>query len=211
VEIQKTLRDQLSLKDSLDLKRLRWIGGADVSYVPGEDAHYGAVVVLSFPELELVEEKWVKGKVSFPYIPGLLSFRETPILLRAFSLIKRRPQVMIFDGHGIAHPRGFGFASHGGLLLGLPSVGCAKTRLVGEYGEPEKERGSWAWLEYKGKRVGTVVRTRAGVKPVFVSPGNRVSFRTATRLVLAACRGYRLPEPIRFAHQLVNRVRREDG
>lgn len=207
MEIQEMLRPRISLRDSANLKRLRWIGGADVSYVRGEDTIYGAVVVLSFPDLRIEEQKWVKGRVSFPYIPGLLSFREAPILLKAFSLLDQTPDVVIFDGQGTAHPRGLGLASHMGLLLGLPSVGCAKTRFVGDYREVGREKGSFNWLEFGGKRVGTVVRTRANVKPVFVSPGHRVSLRTARRLVLATCRGYRLPEPIRLAHQLVNRVR----
>lgn len=210
MDIQKLFCAHISLKDSLNLRRLRWVGGADASYVQGDQTIYGAVVVLSFPDLEVVEERWAKGGVSFPYIPGLLSFREAPILLRAFTLLRQRPDAVIFDGQGIAHPRGLGLASHVALFLDLPSVGCAKTRLVGEYREVAGGKGSMSWLEFKGKRIGAVVRTRANVKPVFVSPGHRMSLRTATRLVLATCRGYRLPEPIRMAHQLVNRVRRED-
>lgn len=209
MEIQRTLSLQISLKDSVHLNRLRRVAGADVSYAQGEDNLYGAVVVLSFPDLGVVEERWVRGKVSFPYIPGLLSFREAPILLRAFSLLSQTPDVVIFDGQGIAHPRGLGLASHVALFLDLPSVGCAKTRLVGEYRSVAREKSSWSWLEFEGKRVGTVVRTRENVKPVFVSPGHRVSIRTATRLVLSTCRGYRLPDPIRLAHRLVNRVRVE--
>lgn len=209
MEIQKMLRTRISLKDSLDLENLRWVGGADVSYTKGEETLYGAVVVLSFPDLGVVEERWIQGRVSFPYIPGLLSFREAPILLRAFSLLQRRPDAVIFDGQGIAHPRGLGLASHVALFLDLPSVGCAKTRLVGEHREVGREKGSLSWIEFKGKRVGAAVRTRTDVKPVFVSPGHRMSLRTATRLVLATCRGYRLPEPTRLAHQLVNRVRKE--
>ncbi|MFQ5904275.1 MAG: deoxyribonuclease V [Candidatus Binatia bacterium] len=209
MEIQKMLRTRISLEDSLDLENLRWVGGADVSYTKGEETLYGAVVVLNFPDLGIVEERWIQGRVSFPYIPGLLSFREAPILLRAFSLLQRRPDAVIFDGQGIAHPRGLGLASHVALFLDLPSVGCAKTRLVGEHRDVGGEKGSLSWLAFKGKRVGAAVRTRTNVKPVFVSPGHWMSLRTATRLVLATCRGYRLPEPTRLAHQLVNRVRRE--
>jgi len=208
-EIQQMLRPRVSLRDSTNLKRLRRIGGADVSYVQDQETIYGGVVVLSFPDLEVVEKGWARGRVSFPYIPGLLSFREAPILLKALSLLDQTPDVVIFDGQGIAHPRGLGLASHMGLVLDFPSVGCAKTRFVGEYREVGRKRGSFSWLEFGGKRVGTVVRTRANVKPVFVSPGHRISLRTATRLVLATCRGYRLPEPIRLAHQLVNGLKRK--
>ena len=209
VEIQRSLRQKISLRDTLELRRLRFIAGADVSYDKGDTTLYGAVVLVKLPEMEIAEQRWAKGVVNFPYIPGLLSFREAPILLRAFSLLKLSPDAVIFDGQGIAHPRGFGLGSHVGLFLDLPSVGCAKTRLVGEHGPVGDEKGSFAWLTYRGKRVGTVLRTRTGVKPVFVSPGHRISIRAAMKLVLSTCRGYRLPEPIRLAHQLVNRVRLE--
>lgn len=209
VEIQQMLRIQISLKDSLDLKKVRRIAGADVSYSLGGQTLYGAVVVLSFPDLVVVEEKWAKGKVTFSYVPGLLSFREAPILLDVFSLLREPPDAVIFDGQGIAHPRGIGLASHVGLFLDLPSVGCAKTRLIGEHRPVGNKTGSLSWLHYQGKRIGAVVRTRANVKPLFVSPGHRVGFQAAVRLVLATCRRYRLPEPIRQAHQLVNRLRRE--
>jgi deoxyribonuclease V len=210
-EIQETLRKRLSLKNGFVFRNIRWIAGADVAYDTDGDAIFGAVVVLSFPELVVVEESWVKGRVEFPYIAGLLSFREAPVLLEAFSLLRQRPDVILFDGQGIAHPRGFGLASHAGLLLGLPSVGCAKTRLVGEYGSVGRRRGTYSWLRFEGKRVGAAVRTRADVKPVFVSPGDRITIQTAVRLVLAACRGYRIPEPVRKAHQLANRMREKEG
>lgn len=208
--IQEKLRSRLSLKDRFVFRDIRWIAGADVAYDLDGDAIFGAVVVLSFPDLLLVEESGVKGKVEFSYIPGLLTFREAPILLKAFSLLKQRPDVILFDGQGIAHPRGFGLASHAGLLLGLPSAGCAKTRLVGEYGPVGKKRGSFSWLWFEGKKVGAALRTRADVKPVFVSPGNEITLQTAVRLVLAACKRYRLPEPIRKAHQLANRMRKKE-
>jgi deoxyribonuclease V len=210
-EIEEKLRNQLSLKNGFVFRDIRWIAGADVAYDTGGDAIFGAVVVLSFPELVVAEENWVKGRVEFPYIPGLLTFREAPVLLEAFSLLKQRPDVIVFDGQGIAHPRGFGLAAHAGLLLGLPSAGCAKTRLVGEYSPVGKKRRSFSWLWFEGKKVGAVVRTRADVKPVFVSPGDKITIQTAVRLVLAACRGYRIPEPIRKAHQLANRIREKEG
>jgi deoxyribonuclease V len=211
VVIQQRLRSRLSHKDGLALRDIRWIAGADVAYATAGNAIYGAVVVLSFPQLLVAEEIRVKGKVEFPYISGLLSFREAPVLLEAFSLLKQRPDVILFDAQGIAHPRGFGLASHAGLLLGLPSVGCAKTRLVGEYEPVGRSRGSFSWLWFEGRKVGAAVRTRSGVKPVFVSPGDKITAQTAVRLVLAACRGFRLPEPIRRAHQLANRMREQES
>ena len=209
-EIQERLRKQRSAKNGFVFREIRRIAGADVAYATGGDAIFGAVVVLSFPELAVVEESWVKGRVEFPYIPGLLTFREAPVLLEAFSLLRQRPDVILFDGQGIAHPRGFGLAAHAGLLLGLPSVGCAKTRLVGEYSPVGKKRGSLSWLWFEGKKVGAAARTRADVKLVFVSPGDKITIQTAVRLVLAACKGYRLPEPIRKAHELANRMRKKE-
>jgi deoxyribonuclease V len=208
VEIQQRLRNQLSLKDGFIFRNIRWIAGADVAYATRGRAIFGAVVVLQFPQLVVAEEIRVKGAVKFPYVPGLLSFREAPVLLEACSLLKQRPDVILFDAQGIAHPRGFGLASHAGLLLGLPSVGCAKTRLVGKYEPPGRSRGCFSWLWFEGRKIGAVVRTRAEVKPVFVSPGDKITTRMAVRLVLAACKGYRLPEPIRRAHQLANRMSR---
>jgi deoxyribonuclease V len=207
IGIQQKLRKWLSLKDGFVFRNLRWVAGADVAYATASDAIFGAVVLLNFPQLSVAEEIQIKRKVRFPYVPGLLSFREAPVLIEALSLLKQRPDVILFDGQGIAHPRGFGLASHVGLLLGIPSVGCAKTKLVGVYEPVERSRGSFSWLSFEGKKVGAVVRTRADVKPVFVSPGDKISLRTAVRLVLATCRSYRLPEPNRRAHQLANRSR----
>ncbi len=181
-EIQEEFRSLISVKSSIRMKELRWVGG-------------------------VVEERWVKDRVRFPYIPGLLSVRETPVLLKAFLQLRQRPDAMIFDGQGIAHSRGLGLASHAALFLDLPSVGCAKSRLIGDYLPVGMERGSSSWLEFQGQHVGKVVRTRTNVKPVFVSPGHRMSLQGAADLVLATCRGYRLPEPIRMADQLVNQLR----
>jgi deoxyribonuclease V len=139
-------------------------------------------------------------------VPGYLSFREGPLLLRAFGRLRRMPDLVLFDGQGIAHPRGLGLASHMGVLLDLPSVGCAKSRLVGEHGEPGRRRGDWTPLYLDGRRVGAVLRTRDGVKPLWISPGHRVGLRQAVKLALACCRT-RVPEPIRLAEQVVNRLR----
>ena len=205
--IQERLHKHLSLRNGLALAKIRWIAGADVAYAADGESIFGALVLLSFPDLVVVEECSVRDRTRFPYVPGLLSFREAPVLMKAFSLLKQSPDVILFDGQGIAHPRGFGLASHAGLLLGLPSVGCAKTRLVGKYASVGRKRGSASRLWLGAAKVGMVLRTRTDVKPVFVSPGDRITIRTAARLVLAACKGYRLPEPIRKAHQLANRMR----
>ncbi len=150
-----------------------------------------------------------QGSSSLPCIPGLLSFREAPVLVKAFSLLRQRPDAMIFDGQGIAHGRGVGLASHVALFLNVPSVGCAKSRLIGDHLPVRMESGSISCLEFEGQHAGNVIRTRDDVKLVFVSPGHLMSIQGATEVVLATCRLYRLPEPIRMADQLVNRLRRE--
>ncbi len=208
--IQETLRGALDLTPAPSALSPRLVAGADVSYDRGSEVIYSAVVVLSWPDLVPVEVASAVGRTSFPYVPGYLSFREIPILLRAFRKLRHAPDVILCDGQGIAHPRGLGLASHLGLVLGLPSIGCAKTRLVGEHLMPRAERGSTAPLMYDGRRVGTVLRTRDGVAPIYVSPGHAIDARTATRIVLRCC-STRIPEPTRRAHIEVNRLRREHG
>jgi deoxyribonuclease V len=189
-------------------RRVRRVAGADISYDKGDDRFFAAVVVCALPGLEVVETVTATGRSPFPYIPGLLTFREGPLLMRAFRKLKAAPDLVLFDGHGVAHMRGFGVASHLGLLLDLPSVGCAKSRLVGEHDEPGPERGDWTPLRYEGRTVGRVVRTRPGVKPIFVSIGHRIGLAPAVRWTLRCCGRYRLPEPTRQAHLLANRLRR---
>ncbi|MHC4136075.1 MAG: deoxyribonuclease V [Planctomycetota bacterium] len=205
------VRRQLELRDRLVLsggpRRVARVAGADISYDRGSDRFHAAVVVLGWPGLEVVESATARGRSPFPYIPGLLSFREGPLLMRAFRRLERPPDLILFDGHGIAHMRRFGIASHLGLLLDLPSIGCAKRRLVGEHAAPGRKVGDQTPLVHEGRRVGAVVRTRAGVKPVFVSPGHRIGLAAAVRWVLATGAGYRLPEPTRQAHLLANRLR----
>lgn len=204
VEIQERLKKSIILKGST--KNCKLIAGADVSYTKGSEIFYASVVVFNLQTMERVEEVTASGKVDFPYIPGLLSFRESPILLKAFAKIKSEPDVIILDAQGIAHPRGIGLASHIGLLLDKSSIGCAKTRLIGEYNEVGGEAGCHSQLTVKGKIVGAVLRTRKNVKPVFVSPGHKIDLNTSIDLVLKSCRGYRLPEPVRQAHNLVKKT-----
>lgn len=190
--------------------RVRTVAGADVSYTRGDRRGYGGVAVLSYPDLEPVEEVGVCVEMPFPYVPGLLSFRELPVLLGAFARLTALPDLVLCDGQGIAHPRRLGIASHLGLWLDRPTVGCAKSRLVGEAPEPGCERGAASALMLEATRVGYVLRTRRDVKPLFVSPGHRVSPAQARDFVLRCTRGYRLPETTRRAHALVNRLRRAD-
>ncbi len=206
VRLQERLRSRLILGDRTGDVRI--VAGADVSYDKGSDYYHAAVVVLKFPEMETIEETHASGKAPFPYIPGLLAFREGPIVIKALKKLKSRPDILMIDGHGIAHPRGFGIASHLGVLTGIPSIGCAKSVLVGEFREPGARRGAKSPLVYKGEEVGRALRTKEKVKPVFVSAGHMVSLDTACEIVIKCCTKYRLPEPTRRAHILVNEVRR---
>ena len=203
--IQRSLRAHLRLRPRALKPRL--IAGTDVSYDKRSDAIHAAVVVLSWPGLSVVERACASGRARFPYIPGYLSFREIPILLKAFRSLSARPDLILCDGQGIAHPRGVGLASHLGLILDIPSIGCAKTRLVGEHEEPAPGRGSSAPLTFDGRRVGAVVRTRDRVKPIYVSPGHRIDVRAAVAWSLACSVGVRIPQPTRLAHIEVNRHR----
>ncbi len=211
IEIQEKLEKSIIIESAG--KNFKYIAGADVSYMPTSptgtkksEMFYASVVVFELKTMERVEAVTASGKVDFPYIPGLLSFRESPILLKAFAKIKINPDVVILDAQGIAHPRGVGLASHIGLLLDKPSIGCAKTRLIGNYNETGEEVGSYSNLTVQDKVVGAVLRTRKNVKPVFISPGHKIDLNTSIDLVLKSCRGYRLPEPIRQAHNLVKKT-----
>ena len=163
-----------------------------------------AVAVLEYPGLALVEQVVVRVATTFPYVPGLLSFREAPAVLAAFERVRIAPDLILYDGQGIAHPRRFGIASHVGLLLDCPSIGVAKSRLVGAHRMPATRRGAWTPLRDAGELIGAVLRTRAGVKPLYVSIGHRVSLETAVRWTLACVTRYRLPETTRWAHRLAS-------
>ncbi len=187
---------------------VRRVGGVDVSYDRGSPVLYAAVVVLDVESGEVVEVAGARARATFPYVPGYLSFREIPPLLRAFEALSEPPDLLIVDGHGRAHPRRFGIACHLGVLLGIPTVGCAKSRLVGTHREPGPRRGATTRLLDGREVIGSVVRTRDRVKPVYVSVGHRVTLQEARWVILSLARGTRLPEPIRAAHAEVNRRRR---
>lgn len=180
----------------------RLVGGADAAYDRDEALIFGAITVFSFPGLELVEEAGLAGPCPFPYIPGLLSFREAPILVEVWKRLRHHPEVLLMDGQGLAHPRGLGIASHLGLLLDTPTIGVAKSRLVGEGEEPERQRGAFSPLSWQGEVVGLILLTRTAVKPLYVSPGHRVSLEDSREITLASVRAYRLPEPLRRADRL---------
>lgn len=184
------------------------LAAADVSFDRGSDVLFAAVVVVQAETFEPIEKVGLAAPANFPYVPGLLSFREAPALLEAFDRLKTTPDIVLCDGQGIAHPRRLGIASHLGLRLGLPTVGCAKSLLCGHYDEPGPNRGDRSPLIYKGQTIGAVLRTRAKVTPLFVSPGHRCDMAGAVSLVLETTRKYRLPIPSRLAHDFVNEVRR---
>ncbi|MBF0549962.1 MAG: endonuclease V [Deltaproteobacteria bacterium] len=190
--------------------KIRLVAGADTSYrrslQPGVPAvAVAAIVVLSFPELQLVEVTCRATAAPFPYVPGLLTFREGPALVRAFEELTHIPDVILFDGQGLAHPKGMGIAAHMGILIDLPTIGCAKSRLCGIHDPVPATKGSSVVLRHGQAIIGAVVRTRAGVKPVYVSPGHRADIEGSVALTLDLCRRFRLPEPIRLAHQAAGR------
>jgi deoxyribonuclease V len=200
IQIQEVLRKKVIL--GKDFSELRTIGGGDVAYSENGNRLFGAIAVLSFPNMEVIDMATADGKTTFPYVPGLLSFREGPVLVKTFQRLRVKPDVMIFDGQGIAHPRRMGLASHMGLWLDLPSIGCAKTPLLNEFINPGTTKGSFEWIHQEAKKVGAVLRTKENVKPLFVSPGHRIDLKMSVQLVLQTCRGFRIPEPLRRAHHM---------
>jgi len=186
---------------------LRHVAGADVALSRCAGACFAAVVVFAMPEMAMVETVVAAAPLSFPYVPGLLTFREGPALLKAFEKLRVTPDAVIFDGQGLAHPRRLGLASHMGLWLGLPSVGCAKSRLIGRHGEVGAARGSRTPLVDGEEQIGVVLRTRDRVRPLYVSPGHLADFDSSAELVISCCSKYRLPEPTRQAHIAVSQAR----
>jgi deoxyribonuclease V len=206
VELQKSLRARVRITP---LERpVETIAGCDISFNKFSPVMCAGIVVLRLPSLEVLEEVGVVGETSFPYVPGLLSFRESPPLLAAWSKLKTEPDAVMFDGQGLAHPRRVGIACHVGLLINRPTIGCAKSVLVGKFAEPGSERGSWSEMIDKGEVVGAALRTKTNVQPIYVSPGHLIDLEGAIQLTLAADGGYRQPEPTRRAHNLVNALRR---
>lgn len=208
VAVQRQLAAQVA--EGPPLAHVETVAAADVSAGKREEWIIAAVVVVRLPDLEVVETSEAGMKAAWPYVPGCLSFREAPVVLEAFRQLRTVPDVVLIDGQGVAHPRRLGLASHLGLALEVPTIGCAKSRLVGEArGRLGLERGSRQPLYDGGRRIGTVLRTRTGVKPLYVSVGHRIDLASAERWVLATAARFRLPEPARLAHQLVTRLKKE--
>ncbi|UCF44519.1 MAG: deoxyribonuclease V [Planctomycetota bacterium] len=202
---------QKQLASKVRFKRLekspKLIAGMDCALSKDGQRIIACAVVVKLPGLKLVETKTATHKVSFPYIPGLLSFREAPVCIAAVEKLKSEPDLFLIDGQGIAHPRRVGLAAHLGLFFDKPTIGCAKSRLTGSFEDPSGQKGSHSQLKDKDEVIGAVVRTRTDVKPVFVSVGNRCTLNDAIKTTLACTTKYRLPEPTRLAHQLVSKVR----
>lgn len=202
IALQKELARRIIREDHLG--EVHTIAGVDMAINEQNGMARAAVVLLSFPALEILEQHVYEEPVRMEYIPGLLSFREIPAIIGAFDQLKQRPGLVMVDGQGIAHPRRLGIAAHLGLWLDLPTIGCAKSILRGHYDEAKlgEEAGSWLPLVDRGETIGAAVRTRARVKPMIISPGHRISLESSIRYVLECARGYRLPEPTRLADKL---------
>jgi deoxyribonuclease V len=199
VAIQQRLRALVVRENGFDPAQVRTIAGVDASY---RDKAYAAIVVLALPDLHVVEQAIAERETPFPYVPGLLSFREAPAVLDAMEKLKARPDLLMFDGQGIAHPRRLGIAAHMGVYLGMPSIGCAKSRLIGSYTEPGPNAGDLSPLMAGREQVGVVLRSKPRTNPLFISIGHLIDLPTATSFVLQTLHGYRLPEPTRQADRL---------
>jgi deoxyribonuclease V len=203
IQIQNTLRERV-LQTPLEDSALGFVAGVDVGFPRGKEIARAAIAVLSYPSLRLVDQGLAELPVSFPYIPGLLSFREIPVILAALELVNTKPDVLVIDGHGLAHPRRFGLACHLGVLLDIPALGCGKSILAGKHNTLAERRSSHTDLIADGEVIGSVVRTRDKVKPVYISIGHRTDLSSAVRIILNCGAGYRLPEPTRWAHRLAS-------
>lgn len=208
-KVQQKLRTQISL-DDLDIQS-ELIGGADISFDRGSDLMHAAIIVLQFPSLEPVARVLVSDETTFPYIPGLLAFREMPVLLKAWNRLRLKPGVLILDGHGIAHPRRMGIATHFGIEIDHPTIGCAKNILTGTHAELGREKGEFAKLKDGQDTVGMALRSRTNVNPIYVSPGHKLSFKDAYSIVMQTLTRYKLPRTTRLAHQWANKLRRGEA
>ena len=207
IKIQTDLRKRIVRRDSFD--KIRVIAGADVSFDKNKSEGYGGVITYSFPDLKEIERRCARAKINFPYIPGLLTFREAPVLLKSFAALKTEPDVIIFDGQGLAHFRRMGLATHMGILLNKPTLGCAKSRLIGTFEDPGEDAGCYSPLLDNGETIGAVLRTRQRVNPVFISQGNMISFKTCIKIVLKCVDGYRIPRPTREADHYVALIKKK--
>lgn len=203
IGIQERLRERIVVKGKPDIHK---VAGVDVGYSDGKLAAAVCIFTWSRTDLDHVEVGIAEGKVTFPYIPGLLTFREGPVILKAFRKLKNKPDVILFDGQGICHPRRMGIATHLGIILDIPTIGCAKSSLCGTWKMPGKEKGSFSFIYDKktSKKIGAVLRTRTNVRPVFVSPGYKIGLKESIKLILKFSPIYRIPEPLRCSHRYAN-------
>lgn len=210
-DITEAKKVQEVLKKKVRITPLRkspeYIAGVDAAFF--KDKIIGVACLYRYPEIILIEEAYSLTEVSFPYIPGFLSFREGLAIIKAMSSLKIKPHVILFDDQGIAHPKGLGIAAHIGVLIDIPTIGCAKSRLVGNYREPGLKKGSWSSLRYNGKIIGVVLRTKDNVRPVFVSPGHRIDLKNSIKIILGCTSTYRIPEPLRRADFISKKIKRE--
>ncbi len=206
MRLQERLRGRVELEDRFDTIRL--VAGADLAFEPKTNLAFAGVIVYRFGDLIEVERQWARRTLRFPYVPGLLSFRESPVLLAAFARLRTEPDLLLIDGHGRAHPRLFGIACHIGVMFDKPTIGCAKSLLVGECGEPGIRVGATAPLILNNQLVGMALRTRENTKPIYVTQGHRVSLDSATKLVKQCLNGFRIPKPTREADHYVRELRR---
>lgn len=205
--LQRLLSEKIVLEDRFS--SLNLIGGVDTSFSKDGKA-LSVIVIMSFPSMEIIEISHYFTVGPFPYIPGFLSFREGPIIIKAWEKLKIKPDLLLIDGQGYAHPRNLGVASHLGVVLDIPTIGCAKSLLVGSFEEPESLKGSKSPIFYRGKMIGIALRTKDSVKPVFVSPGHKVSFETSVDIVMKTVTRYKIPEPLRYAHQYSKSLLRKE-
>jgi deoxyribonuclease V len=209
MDIHQAEKIQNRLKRRLEIiplvKKVKIIAGVDAAF--SVDKIIGAACLFSFPDLKLLEETWVIKKISFPYIPGYFSFREIPALIAALKKLKVKPDLVLVDGQGIAHPRRMGIASHLGILWNVPTIGCAKSRLIGVYQKPGMKKGDWSPLRLDQEVVGAVLRTREVVRPLFISPGHKIDLADSIKIVIQSLSAFRLPEPLRRADHLSRMVK----
>lgn len=208
IQIQNRLRSKISNVEKLD--KIQLIAGVDTAFDINANILYAVVAVFGYNDLGLVDKASAYMQAHFPYIPGLHAYREGPVILKAFEKLTTIPDVILFAGHGIAHPRQFGLASHLGLILGLPSIGCTRKRLAGQYQEVGPESGESSPLYVENSMCGMVYRSRTNVKPIFISPGYKCDLDSAFKIVVSCLRGYRMPEPLRSVHILAGRLKREN-
>jgi len=205
LNIQYQFKDRVILNGSLSETRL--VAGIDTAFDHRTDMLFAAVCVFTYPDMEEQERATASAKAEFEYVPGLHAFREGPVILLALARLKTRPDLIIFSSHGIAHPRRFGLASHLGVILDIPTIGCARKRLAGNHEEVASHRGASSPLVLDHQQVGTVYRTRDNVKPVFISPGHKCAVDDAAQMVINCLRGFRVPAPLQAAHRLANRMK----